>query len=62
MIVRNLVRAKRRERDCRNTAEIFGGQGGNREKRGVKKRSSGMDDGRKETKTEDQKNNADRKD
>lgn len=57
VIVRNLVRAKRRERDCRNTAEIFGGgAGGNREKRRVKKRSSGMDDERKETKTEDQKN------
>lgn len=42
--------------------KYLGGQGRIEEKRRVKKRSSGMDGERKETKTEDQKNNADGKD
>lgn len=63
--MRNLVRAKRRERDCRNTAEIFGG-GGRQE--GIAKNEESRSGPRewtargKKTKTEDQKNNADGKD
>lgn len=63
--MRNSVRVKKRERDCRNIKKTWGGETICGEPRITKSQEapfSRVDDERKEAKTEGQKDNADRKD